>query len=65
MLRLEETYAEIRTISSSEKAGRRIYNEINAQMKELRTYIDRYEVIASKEFYHIPTYEEMLFSLTA
>jgi len=32
-------------------------------MNELRSCIDRYEVFASREFYKLPSYEDMLFSL--
>ena len=61
--KLEKEYAEVRAITSSEKAGLRIYNETSALMKELRTAVDRYEAIASDRFYRLPGYEEMLFSL--
>ena len=63
MLDLENAYQDVLTEKSSETAGRRMYGEINDKMNLLRSNIDRYEVIASKEFYHIPSYEEMLFSL--
>ena len=32
-------------------------------MQDLRECIDSYEVIASREFYKLPLYEDMLFSL--
>ncbi len=63
VLELEQEYLDVLTEKSSEKAGRRMYGEISDQMKQLRSCIDRYEMIASKEFYRIPSYEEMLFSL--
>lgn len=61
--KLEKEYDTVRTITDNEKAGMRIYNETAVLMKELRAAIDRYEVIASGEFYKLPSYEEMLFSL--
>ena len=63
MEKLEEDYREVLRIRSAETAGRHMYSETTALMNELRAAIDRYEVIASKEFYHLPSYEEMLFSL--
>ncbi len=60
---LQSEYQEISKIRSSEAAGLRIYTEINARMSELRSYIDQYEVFASKDFYKLPSYEDMLFSL--
>ena len=61
--KLEKEYAEVMAITSAEKAGLRIYRETTALMNELRETLDRYEVIASPEFYKVPGYEEMLFSL--
>jgi glutamine synthetase len=61
--KLEQEYDEVRTIASPEKAGMRIYSETAVLMQNLRADIDRYEVIASPEFYKVPSYEEMLFSL--
>ena len=63
MIRLEKEYREVLKITSGELAGRRMYGEVSAIMQDLRTDIDRYEVIASKEFYKLPSYEQMLFSL--
>ena len=63
MAALETEYQEISRIRSSETAGKRIYTEINARMNELRSCIDRYEIFASREFYKLPSYEDMLFSL--
>ena len=43
--------------------GKNIYYNVAPLMLELRKLIDRYETIASREFYHLPMYEDMLFSL--
>ena len=43
--------------------GKNIYYSVAPLMLELRKLIDRYETIASREFYHLPMYEDMLFSL--
>ena len=40
-----------------------IQHEICPAMLEVRRYIDEYEAYASSEYYHIPGYQEMLFSL--
>ena len=32
-------------------------------MEELRALIDRYEEIASRQFYQVPLYEDMIFNL--
>ncbi len=60
---LEAEYLELLQISSAEDAGKRIYSSTSVLMAELRSFIDRYERIASHEFYHLPGYEAMLFAL--
>ncbi len=62
-LHLETEYLDILKEKSQNTAGHRIYRDVTAIMENLRSKIDRYEVIASSEFYHLPCYEEMLFSL--
>ena len=44
-------------------AGKDIYYNVSPLMLDLRKQIDSYEMIASREFYHLPMYEDMLFSL--
>ncbi len=61
--KLEANYQEVLTVKSGEKAGRLIYSKTSALMNDLRKAVDRYEVIASPEFYKVPCYEDMLFSL--
>ena len=43
--------------------GRAIYDEISPLMRDVRNQIDRYEEKASRRFYRIPLYEEILFAL--
>ncbi|MDO5109615.1 MAG: glutamine synthetase III, partial [Erysipelotrichaceae bacterium] len=45
------------------KTGKDIYYKVNPLMADLRACIDAYEVIASRSFYKLPLYEDMLFSL--
>lgn len=44
-------------------SGKRIYYEVIPEMDKLRKHIDRYEEIASRQFYKLPLYEDMLFKL--
>ncbi len=43
--------------------GKKIYYTVSPAMEELRKVIDRYEEIASRSFYKLPLYEDMLFTL--
>ncbi|MBE6129689.1 MAG: glutamine synthetase type III [Erysipelotrichaceae bacterium] len=43
--------------------GKNIYYDVTPLMQNLRGLIDSYEEIASRQFYHLPMYEEMLFNL--
>ena len=45
------------------RTGKDIYYKVNPLMADLRACIDSYEVIASRSFYKLPLYEDMLFSL--
>jgi len=45
------------------ECGKKIYYTVAPQMEVLRKYIDRYEEIASRNFYKLPLYEEMLFNI--
>ena len=45
------------------ECGKKIYYSVVPAMEELRAYIDRYEEIASRSFYKLPLYEEMVFNL--
>ena len=45
------------------ECGKKIYYTVAPAMEELRKYIDRYEEIASRKYYKLPLYEQMLFDL--
>jgi glutamine synthetase len=45
------------------ECGIKIYYTVAPAMEELRKDIDRYEEIASRNYYKLPLYEEMLFDL--
>ncbi|MBR3358280.1 MAG: glutamine synthetase III [Solobacterium sp.] len=60
---LEETYEAVDTETNPYLAGLEMYSKVNPKMEALRALIDRYETVAAREFYHLPLYEDMLFSL--
>ena len=43
------------------ECGKKIYYTVAPAMEEMRKNIDRYEEIASRNFYKLPLYEQMLF----
>ena len=61
--KLVKAYDKAVALTDSYAAGKDIYYKVCPLMEQLRTYIDRYEVIASREFYKLPLYEDMLFNL--
>ena len=61
--KLVKAYEKTLALSDSSAAGKDIYYKVCPLMNTLRSYIDAYEVIASKEFYKLPLYEDMLFNL--
>lgn len=44
-------------------SGKEIYYKVRPLMDDVRAVIDAYEEIASREFYKLPLYEDMLFNL--
>ena len=68
---IDETAAEVDALSDSwQKAleiedlyqsGYDIYYHVVPAMEKLRSSIDAYESIASRKFYTLPMYEQMLF----
>ena len=60
---LQKEYESVCAIREETAAGRKMYYDICPMMEALRKDIDAYETIAGREFYKIPLYEEMLFSL--
>ncbi|MBQ9046865.1 MAG: glutamine synthetase III [Solobacterium sp.] len=62
--RLEKDYCSLAAEPAGEwTTAKDFYDKICPEMKDARTWIDRYEAIASDEFYRIPTYRKMLFAL--
>lgn len=60
-MELETKFTEILSIPDSYDCGVKIRYEIVPLMDKVRSFIDSYEVIATKEIYTIPTYSDMLF----
>ena len=60
---LETTYEAIDTVTNPYAAGLEMYTKINPKMDALRRLIDKFETITTPDFYHLPLYEDMLFSL--
>lgn len=60
---LETLYEEIFAMKNTYKMGCQIYDKVCPAMEELRKHIDAYEKIASKKYYKVPSYEDMLFGL--
>lgn len=63
LTKLGKGYEKTLAMNDLHAAGMDIYYKIGPLMNQLRSCIDSYEVIASKEFYKLPLYEDMLFSL--
>ena len=60
---LEKLHAEISKEKDTYRKGYRTRYEIVPCMQEVRSFVDAYEEIASKCYYKLPTYEDMLFNL--
>lgn len=63
IVKLEEANESIAKEKDSYKKGYRTRYEVVPAMEEVRASVDAYEEIASKCFYKLPTYEDMLFDL--
>ena len=63
LLKLEKDYKDILAKGNTYETGIKIHDIICTEMMQVRKSIDAYEVIASNNFYKIPTYKDMLFSL--
>lgn len=63
LIKLEKDYADATSKGVTYETGKTIHDVICVDMIEVRKSIDAYEKIASKDFYKLPTYKEMLFSL--
>lgn len=63
LTKLEKDYAKIISKGVTYDTGKKIHDVVCVDMQEVRKSIDAYEEIASTEYYKLPTYKEMLFSL--
>ena len=62
-LELEEAWQKVTATGNTYKIGQNIYYKINPLMDKLRDVVDRYEQISSREFYKLPSYEDILFNI--
>ena len=60
---LEEAWQKVTATGNTYEIGQNIYYKINPLMDQLRDAVDHYEQIASREFYKLPSYEDILFNI--
>ena len=60
---LEEAWQKVTATGNTYKIGQNIYYKINPLMDKLRDAVDYYEQISSREFYKLPSYEDILFNI--
>lgn len=60
---LEDTWQKVTTTGNTFEIGQNIYYKINPLMDKLRASVDAYEQIAAREFYKLPSYEDILFNI--
>ena len=60
---LEEAWQKVTATGYTYEIGQNIYYKINPLMDQLRDAVDHYEQIASREFYKLPSYEDILFNI--
>ena len=60
---LEEAWQKVTTTGNTYEIGQNIYYKINPLMDKLRDAVDHYEQISSREFYKLPSYEDILFNI--
>ncbi len=60
---LEEAWQKVTATGNTYKIGQNIYYKINPLMDKLRDAVDSYEQISSREFYKLPSYEDILFNI--
>ena len=60
---LEEAWQKVTAIGNTFEIGQNIYYKINPLMEKLRASVDAYEQIAAREFYKLPSYEDILFNI--
>ena len=60
---LEDAWQKVTTIGNTFEVGQNIYYKINPLMDKLRASVDAYEQIAARDFYKLPSYEDILFNI--
>ncbi len=60
---LEEAWQKVTATGNTFEIGQNIYYKINPLMDKLRASVDAYEKIAAREFYKLPSYEDVLFNI--
>ena len=60
---LEDAWQKATTIGNTFEVGQNIYYKINPLIDKLRASVDAYEKIAAREFYKLPSYEDILFNI--
>ena len=61
--RMTQLWKDANASGDDYQCGKKIYYSVLPAMEELRALIDRYEEIASRQFYQVPLYEDMIFNL--
>jgi len=60
---LEDAWQKVTATGNIFEIGQNIYYKINPLMDKLRASVDAYEQIAAREFYKLPSYEDILFNI--
>lgn len=60
---LEEAWQKVTATGNTYEIGQNIYYKINPLIDQLRDAVDHYEQISSREFYKLPSYEDILFNI--
>ena len=60
---LEDAWQKVTATGNIFEIGQNIYYKINPLMDKLRASVDAYEKIAAREFYKLPSYEDILFNI--
>ena len=60
---LEDAWQKVTANGNTFEIGQNIYYKINPLMDKLRASVDAYEQIAAREFYKLPSYEDILFNI--
>ncbi len=60
---LEDAWQKVTATGNTFEIGQNIYYKINPLMDKLRASVDAYEQIAAREFYKLPSYEDILFNI--